>query len=223
MSADGGKSGKSSKSGENGPSERSKQLLAAKSDINAAYSPQEIARLQKFAKDKADAPVEWGQSWFENGKEYYKLHTDNKEDSVSMPYAVGGTNVHNHPNSGFDVPNSIAARIGTAFSGADLALGGANPYGAGTQQKAMRVASKGYDYNMDFRGGKKISYNTLSRNFDKKYREISLDLHNNYVSKQPLSHRAAASDRAYLIAVHRTNQWMADKYGWKYTRKRRDY
>lgn len=186
--------------------------LAEKSDIDAGLTKAQAKTLAKVGKQ-----IEYDD--LENG-----ITVDSKGNITS--HNLGGLGsvriepnqdaaIHNHPGHGFYNRNSIAGRIGTSFSGADLKV-------AIFQNKpAIRAKTKGYVFNMKRpKDGWNANPNDVAN-----YHQAMLDIHmisnaKYYQGAKDKEDKERRFDRIWTVAVHKANKDTAKRFGFKYTRKK---
>lgn len=201
-------------------SEKARQRLKEKGDINHDLTSQQIALLAK--EENAIRGKSYENAAVVNKDSVVYRNTGNK-DSVNIPYAksIGNITTHNHPGASLNNRDSIAGRIGTSFSSQDLVhilVGDARG----------RVATQGYGFNMT-RTAKtpviktrkeaaavKRAYSTEYNKTVKRYAEVLAKASRNK------EEYARVLDRVHILATHKASQAIAKKYNMRYTRRKAD-
>lgn len=203
-----GRSGSGNKRTQRSINSAGASRLAAKSNINGAYSRNQVVTLTREESSIRNRPYENGRSIDSNGRVVYS--SAGSKHGVRIGNRTNNVTTHNHPNDQFKNPNSIAGKIGQSFSGTDIA-NAITANSAGT-----RVTTPGYTFNIDRpkSGWPKVRASAVKSTYTKELRKF-LNQNMGYAASGPDQH-----DRAWAMANHKAAQAVAKKYGLNYTRKK---
>lgn len=195
---------------------KTREAAKAKADTDGALTPQQKFKVLELEAKIRDKKTEKAYVVGRNGQITAETNKGDSRhayfDPDELKKATGGVLVHNHP--GASLPqDTLGKRIGGAFSHQDLALGLVHGL------TGVCAVTGNYTYNLNF-NGRRANYKDVAADMSaalKKHRDSLRNYVYSSKSDRDFEERGA---RAHIIAVHRTNKEIADKYGFTYTRRR---
>lgn len=191
--------------------------LKAKSDIDAGLNESERKSLKAHGDEIRGKNIEHMRILNSNGELVFKNIGDRGSVTYSRNAARGNMMTHNHPGASYGDRGSLAGRIGTSFSGADL--GGLVAYGG----KGIRAETQGYTFDAKRTSStKNVSSRTVDKFHTQTFKRQFSEYLKGYVLKAKTNEdMVRRHDRALTLAAHKATEETAKKYGLKYTRRKK--